>query len=235
MEYEAAPRYSLIIETGNNRYCYNKDSGCMMLIRDDDKELKCSLPALDFLTSNFSDQDTFAKTYGIDEKIKKIYIKYIYKGENYLAPVFNNKTWAHVAQSYNGKEINFKDDICLRAFNDIYFELVDVNSNFANIIINNPNKSVRICQKTKNEIISLVAHERALNGKLDDGFVKDYVYFSDKTGFYRDLRHRLSNYRDFRSIYLNYYKFINKKEENKKEEQDKKKVLIPPQQLSMFE
>lgn len=236
MEYDAAPRYSLIIETENNKYCYDKDNGCLILIRNNDKEIKCSLPALDFLTSSFNDKDSFAKVFGLDEKIKKIYIKYIYKGDNYLAPVFNNKEWAHIAQSYNGKEIDFKDKICIKAFNDIYFELTNINSNFANIIIDNPTKSVRISKKTKEEIISLVAHERAINGKVNDGFIKDYIYFSDKTGFYRDLRHRLSNYRDFRSMYLNYCKYINKIEKNKKEEiHDKKKVLIPPQQLSMFD
>ena len=238
MDYESAPRYALIVETDNNsKYYYDKNNGCLTLLRENDKEIKCSLPAIDYLTSNFSSVQDFCDTYGLNEKVKKIYIKYVYKGDKYLAPVFNNQIWAHIAYSYNGKEINYKDQINLKAFNDVYFELTNINSSFANIIINNPNKSVRICKKTKDEIVSLVAHERAINSKIDDtGFVKDYIYFSDKSGFYIDLRTRLSNYKDFRSIYLNYCKYINKNEEKvKKDIQEKKKVLIPPMQLSMFE
>ena len=237
MEYTAAHRYALIIETENNlKYYYDKDNGCLTLLRENEKEKKCSLPALDYLTSNFSNIETFGKTYGLNDKIKKIYIKYIYKGDKYLAPVFNNEVWAHISISYNGKEINFKDQVNLKAFNDVYFELCNVNSNFANIIINNPTKSVRICDKAREEIISLVAHERAINNKMNDGFIKDNIYFSDKSGFYSDLRKRLSNYKDFRSIYLNYCKYINKNEEKVQTEgQEKKKVLIPPMQISMFD
>ena len=237
MEYNSAPRYALIIETMNNHtYCYDKDNKCLTLLRENDKEKKCSLPALDYLTSLFTDVNTFGMTYGLNEEIKKIYIKYNYMGDKYLAPVFNNQTWSYIALSYNGKEIDFKDQINLRAFNEVYFELCNVNSDFANIVINNPSKSVRICNKTRDEIISLVAHERAINSKTNDGFIKDYIYFSDKSGFYSDLRKRLSNYKDFRSIYLNYCKYINKNEEKvQTEEQEKKKVLIPPMQISMFD
>ena len=63
------------------------------------------------------------------------------------------------------------------------------------------------------------------------------VYSEDRYGFYQDLKRNLTKYRDFRTIYMNYCKFIGRKAEvsEKKTVSPKKKAIIPPHQISIFD
>ena len=237
--YESAPRYSLFIETDDKKYFYDINLERFILDEDNYKASKSSLMALDFLTSNYKNRKELANHYGIKEDIKKCYITYQFKGEKLLAPVFNNKKWAHIALSYNGKEIDFRDKENLDIYKDVYTEIVDDKSNFSNILLENRKRLINLSPKTIETIKAIKAHERAIKQKEQLGFynlkAKD-IYLADRYGFYEDLKKRLKKYREFRTVYLNYckYKKINN-EEIKKDVDSKKKVLIPPHQISFFE
>ncbi|MBR1386673.1 MAG: hypothetical protein IJ568_07580 [Bacilli bacterium] len=237
--YEGAPRYSLFIETDNKKYFYDINLERFILSEDNYKASKSSLMALDFLTSNFKNKIEFANHYGIKDNIKKCYITYQFKGEKLLAPVFNNEKWAHMALSYNGKEIDFRDKENLEMYRDIYREIIDDSSNFSSILLENRKRLINLSPKTILSIKAIKTHERTIKQKEQNGFynlkAKD-IYLADRYGFYEDLKKRLKKYREFRTIYLNYckYKKLNN-EEIKKDVDNKKKVLIPPHQISFFE
>ena len=79
---EGASRYSLIVETNNNKYYFDVKLGTFVMMYGNESN-KCSIQAIDFLTSNFSDKNELAKSYGIENEIKKVYITYQFKAEHY--------------------------------------------------------------------------------------------------------------------------------------------------------
>jgi hypothetical protein len=244
---EKVGRYSLILETENgNKYYFDTNVGNFIKLVPGGKISKSSLPALDFLTSSFSNRESLRQSYGIEENITKVYITYQFKGEKKLAPIFNNEVWQHIAMTYKGKEIDFRDQVNSDAFNEVYNELSDLNSSFATELINNKTRLINLSPRITDTIVGLRAHENAIKMKQTYGFpVNDYntynqvsrVYSEDRYGFYQDLRRNLSNYRDFRTVYMNYCKFKRKEQmvKEKETEMPKKKAIIPPHQISMFD
>lgn len=254
---ERVGRYSLILETQDgNKYYYDVDLGTFVMMYEKSKPKKTQLEKLDFLTANYASREQFANCYRIDSPIKSLYITYQFKGERRLAPVFNNEKWAELAKSYTGKEVDFRDNNNFQVFNTIYFEIADLNSDFADKIIKNANRLITISPQTKDVIVCLRAHERAIEERRKYSFgVKDYyteisisdIYSEDRSGFYRDLQKRLSDYRELRTIYLNYCRIEERKQKELQEKQGvtaelgsssmklSKKPIVPPQQLSMFD
>ena len=243
----ASPRYSLILETvDGNRYYFNANVGAFIKLYDEDKIVKTSLPKLDFLTANFTNKYDLATSYGIEEKIQSIYITYNFQGEKKLAPVFNNSKWAHITSTYTkGGLVDFKDKDNLDAYNEVYSEISDLNSQFSDILIKNKKKLINLSPNTINTILALRAHKCATLAKKTYGFPTNYetydavsrVYSEDGYGFYQDLKKQLSRYREFRTVYLNYCKYKNIQESNQLKEEDKpkKKVIVPDHQISMFD
>jgi hypothetical protein len=204
---------------------------------NDGDATKSSLPALDFFTSVKSDRDELAKEYGITDPVTRCYISYQFKGENLLSPVFNNSFWSHVAYTYNGREIDFRDQKILEQFRHLYYEIADPDSEFSKKVIENSKKMIKIRQNTRNNIIALVAHERALRKNDEVGntsFHSCHEYTKDRYGFYQEFMKDMRIYREFRALYLNYYNYKGYKDKITKAEEPKKKKIIPPEQLSMF-
>lgn len=244
--YEGAGRYSLILETDDNKkYYFDSSLGNFVLLYEDEKPVKSTLQALDFLTSNFHDKYALKDSYDIPGNLSKIYITYQFKGEKKLACIFNNRTWQHIALTYTGKEIDYRDRENLKAFNDVYEEIQDIGSNFANELLKNNNKLVNLSPNTINTILGLRAHKCATIAKQTYGFgPTDYetydavsrVYSEDAYGFYQDLKKQLSRYREFRTVYMNYCKFKGSPEKAPSMATNvKKKVIVPPHQISMFD
>ncbi len=238
-----ASRYSLIIETSKDKYYFDTKIGTFVKMYETESK-KCSIQALDFLTSNFSDKNELAKSYGIEDEVIRTYITYQFKGEKLLAPVFNNNAWAYVAATSNGAEVNFKDERNLELFNEVYGEIADLDSEFSNELLKNKKRLINLSPKTTGTIISLRAHENAYRMKRNFGFPVngyetfqkvDSIYSEDRYGFYQDLKKYLTKYREFRTVYLNYCKFTKKQENIVSEEKPKKKVLVPPEQLSFLD
>ena len=133
---ERVGRYSLIIETENgNKYYFDTNEGNFIKCVPGAKISKSSLPAIDFLTSSFANKESLREAYGINESITKIYITYQFKGEKKLAPIFNNDVWQHISSTYNGKEIDFRDPINCNAYNEVYNELINLDSSFGTELI----------------------------------------------------------------------------------------------------
>lgn len=266
MENKGAPRYSLMLLTNSgNKYYYDLNLGTFVMMNNNSKPYKTTLHALDVLTTEFDSKEQLIQTYSIEEPIKLAYISYNFKGERMLSPVFNNKEWNLFAKNYgitkntrlssnlNHKskkvEIDYRIFENKKMFDEVYFELRNLESEFADIILKNEKRLIALSPDTINTIIGLRAHERAIKEKQKNTFGGnnvmgiDDIYSDDRYGFYHDLRKCLSSYNEFRTIYLNYCKFNAKKQEkiNKKEtkEEPVKKVLkppvIPPQQISMFD
>ncbi len=244
---ERVGRYSLILETEDNQvYYFDADCGNFIKKVPNAKISKSSLPAIDFLTSSFANRDALREAYGIEEPISKVYITYQFKGEKKLAPIFNNNVWNHIALTYNGKEIDFKDQINCNAFNEVYNELSNLDSSFANMLINNTCRLINLSPRTINTITCLRAHENAIRMKQTYGFTTNdadtyekvsSVYSEDRYGFYQDLKRVLSKYREFRTVYMNYRKYIGRKQDTSEKTivSPKKKAIVPPHQISMFD
>lgn len=244
---EQSNRYSLIIETIDGKtYCYDAKNDCLHLIYSEKEELKYPLNIIDYTTCRIKNKEEFAKIYGINSMIRLMYIKYYFKEAKFLAPAFDNEQWANVAKSMDSSSVDFKNSNNLDAFNDIYLELTNQDSEFANLIMKNENKSVRISKKLREDLVLLLAHERAILNKKKYGVYGSFetysrvneLYINDKSAFYYDLKRRLTNYRDFRSLYLNLCKYKESTEtkvEEKKEQKDIKKRVLAPQQISMFD
>ena len=146
--FDGAPRYSLIAVTDKNeRYCYDKQKNRFVKLDINDTPSKSTLPALDFLTSNFSSREELASTYGITDPIALMYISYQFNGEKKIAPIFNNPVWAHIAITYNGKKINFVDKENLKAFDEVYQEIIKKDSEFAAMLIKSKKNKINISQK----------------------------------------------------------------------------------------
>ncbi len=244
----AASRYSLILETiSGKKYYFNANEGVFVLLYEGNRVAKTSLPALDFLTANFANKEELGLFYGIDEKVNRVYITYNFEGEKQLAPVFNNSEWAHVASTTAvNKGVDFQDKDNLALYNEVYSEIADLDSEFADMLLRNKNRLINLSPKTRDTIVCLRAHENAIKMKKTYGFQSsDYqtnmrvsqVYSEDQYGFYQDLKKRLSKYREFRTVYMNYCKFTNAKRNTTTQTVDKpmRKVMVPPQQISMFD
>ena len=241
---DGAPRYSLIVETlDGKKYYFDTKIGVLVQMYNNDAK-KSSLQAIDYLTSNFENKDDFASSYGISVPLTRVYITYQFKGEKLLAPVFNNPTWSHIASTCKGNEIDFKDEDNHLTFNEVYSEISDLDSDFADVLINNKKRLINLSPRTINTIVGLRAHENAIRMKKTYGFVtKDFstlqkvdsIYNEDKYGYYMDLKKNLSKYREFRTVYLNYCKYVDKKEKDLMIEKPKRKVLVPPEQISFFD
>lgn len=245
MKQDTVARYCLILKTKDQEsYYFDTSLGAFVKFDEKTKPKKAYLAALDFLTSNFANKEDLATFYGIDKEIDKVYITYQFKGEKKLSPVFNNQVWAHVAATYGGKTIDFSDEGNKEAFNEVYNEIANLDSSFANSLIDKRNYLINLSQKTIFAIVGLRAHENAIRMKETYGFSSSggmddrtgQIYKEDRIGFYNDLRRALSKYREFRTVYMNYCKFIGKKEEKKKEQQKPmKKALISRDQISIFD
>lgn len=269
-EIREAARYSLILETiDGNKYYFDLEKGTFVRMYEKSKPYKTSLPALDIFTSCFDSQEQLHQMFMIDSPIKKMYISYVsLREQRKLAPVFDNAAWAELARSY--REINVKSksgahiiDFQLRSnkklFDEFYKEVIDPDSDFYSFLVygkgNNGKKPVNMSYVTRNTLIGLRGHEGAIVSKNKDMFGTEndrsvdglpYHYIEDKQGFYDDLKRCLSDYREFRALYLTlcWYKDRQRKkneaEERKKLEGEQPKVLgktpiIPPQQLSFFD
>ncbi len=248
-----APRYSLIIETVDGKkyfYTDKKDGGVFVLQYDGMKVAKTTLPALDYLTSNFQNKEDLGLFYGITDPIRIVYITYVHDGTKLLAPIFNNKEWAHVASTYiPGKGVDYKDNDNLSLFNDVYGEIADLDSDFATTLLKNNQRLINLSPKTRDTIICLRAHENAIKMKsLYGGFAArdigtynriSEIYVGDHYGYYEDLKKRLTKYREFRTVYMNYCKFKNVKDKTDENTMDvdkpMRKVIIPPKQMSIYD
>ena len=243
-EFEGAPRYSLIVEANNNdKYYFDTSIGTFVKMEENDKPRKSSLQALDYLTSSFTSLEEISQNYEIDD-IKKAYITYQFKGEKRLRPIFNNKTWAHIASTYNGHGINFKDEIAKKAYDFLYGEIVDLDSDFSTKLLRNEKKLINLSPATKNSIECLRAHENAIRMKKKYGFgeTKDSIYDEDRYGFYIDLQKKCQSYREFRTLYMNCcrYKNLKLQEQIAKNEEppvkkEKRKVVVPSHQMTIDE
>ncbi len=243
--YKGANRYGLVLETVNGKkYYYNMEKHGFIEFEDEEKITKTSLNRLDFMTSSYNNIHDFAKVNGINDDIRIGYLVYNHVGRKHLQLCFNNPTWCHVAYTYRGDKIDFKDKKNLEAFNAVYKELINPNSQFANIIINNAHKTINIFGETIETIKGLVRYEKDLRQKfLTDSPNKSMytalkvreTYDFDKTGFYYDLKSKLTKYRDFRTVYLNYCKYINKVNQKlESAKKDKQKTLVREEQLKLF-
>ena len=89
------------------------------------------------------------------------------------------------------------------------------------MILKNEKKTINVYPKTLETIEAIVRHEKISRRQEAIRDKSSYereqsarkVYDQDKTGFYLDLRDKLTKYRDFRTIYLNYCRYIEKKNE----------------------
>lgn len=245
-KHKTANRYSLILETASGKkYYYDFEKRGLVEFLDEEKVPKASIQRIDFLTASFNNVDDFAKVNGINEEIRSKYILYKYEGKKYLQLCFNNPTWAHLALSYKGEKINFNDKTNLEAFNDVYCELINPDSKYATFILTNPKRTINIYPKTLETIEAIVRYEIIRKEKertsgpyksVDTERKVKAIYDQDKTGFYLDLRSKLTKYRDFRTLYLNYCKYIEYKNNLENEKNNaKKKMLIPDTQIRLFD
>ena len=234
---EKAPRYYLMLETVEDvKYTYDINMGTFVRMGPKDMPFKAPLHCFDMITATFESREQMAQMYGINTPIKTMYVGYRLKGEWRLAPVFDNESWAKLAKSYG--EINTVTKYCKRPkhvidfrfynnldlFNDVYKELMDPNSEFADIIIKNKTRRIHLSQYTINALTNARAHEQAIRDKkkelaLERGHEVELdelpvIYLQDRTGYYQELRNCVTSYREFRTLYLNYCKY--KKDQAKK-------------------
>ena len=244
---EKAPRYHLILETVSGvKYYYDANMGTFVRMGLKDTPYKAPLHVFDMITATFESREQMAQTFSIKEDIKIMYVAYRFKGEWRLAPVFNNEKWAKLAHSYG--EINtvskyskrpkhvidFRLYSNLELFNDVYKELMDPESEFADIIIKNKTRRIHLSQFTINAITNARAHEQAIKDKMKTLSIENgrevglgelpVIYLQDRTGYYQELRNCVTNYREFRVLYLNYCKY--KSEQAMKLKPDEKKKPI---------
>ena len=266
MESKGAPRYCLmLLTTSGNKYYYDINLSTFVLMNNTSKPYKTTLHKLDAFTSSFNSKEQLIQMYNINEPVKLVYISYNFKGEKLLSPVFNNEEWKEFAVIYgNTKQtcltsksninkskkvkIDYRIFSNIEMFNQVYYELANLESGFADIILKNEKRLISLSPDTINTIIGLRAHERAIKEKKKNTFGTingitniDDIYCEDRFGFYCDLRKSLSSYNEFRTIYLNYCKYKTKEQKNEvKHEEVKvqkklKEPVRPPQQLSMFD
>ncbi len=243
MNLEGAPRYSLILETvTGDKYYFDMKIGNFVKIDSKSKITKASIQAFDFFTSGFINKYDLAENYGITDEVKRVYLSYNFKGEKKIGAVFCNPVWSHIASTSVSSKVDFRDKQNESAFNDVYLELVNPDSSFADFLFDSKNK-INMSQALRSILTFLLAHENAYNMKKKLGFVEGCramdVYVEDRKGYYLDLKKCLSNYREFRSIYLNYCRYKGLEETNKvnftEEAKPKKKALVNPMQISMFD
>ena len=245
-------RYSLILETnGDKKYYYDFDMGTFVGMDDKTKPAKATLEKIDFLTANYDSQEQFLECYDIKDP-KRLMITYQFNGEKKLAPVFNNTEWALLAKTYRGDPIDFKDYNNLFIVESIYNQILKLNeygtSDFGNFIRSRCNISL----KTNSLINVMVAHERATrnrfkylsgNQDLERQSAVSEIYRIDKDAFKQDFRKRMENYRELRTVYLNYCRIYKnngiippeKKVEVKKTAEKKLVKEQKYKQLSMFD
>ena len=235
---EKAHRYSLILVTKtNDKYYFDVKLGTFVKMYENVVPTKSSLQAIDFLTANFENRESLAKSYGILDEVATVYIPYQFKGEKRIAPVFNNEKWAEIAASFTKKELNFSDKNNLEAFNEVYHEIADLDSDFGEILVKNEKRMINLSPKTIGTIVGLRAHENAIRLKKQYGLAANTldtvakvndIYSEDRYGFYQDLKKRMTKYREFRTVYLNYCKYTkaNKDEKQRQEVVQKRKALI---------
>lgn len=244
---ERAPRYSLILETVNNdKYYFDTRFNSFVHMYSQVNPIKTDLQTLDYLTSLFSDKKALAEHYGINEDILRAYITYQFKGEKRIAPVFNNEIWSKIAASYRKKEVDFTIETNRDAFNEVYYEIANLDSDFGDLLVKNENRMINLSPKTIATIVGLRAHENAIRLKSKFGYPVNssetlgkvsQIYSEDRYGFYQDLKKRLSKYREFRTVYLNYCHYTNKTQKVNIQESisQKKKAITPPHQMSIFD
>lgn len=258
-----AARYSLILVTQDGcKYYYDIEKQTFVAMYEKTKPYKASLPAFDMVTSIFDSREQFVQTYQIESPIRTLYLAYKHEGEiRRLSPAFDCKEFGEFAGNYrsiNCRDRNRKHIVDFRyaansqLFDEVYNELCDLNSDFCKIILNNEKKLINISMPTRNTLIGLRAHEKAIVRKNYDLYGKEndtstdklnYQYESDRRTFKNDLKSCLSDYREFRILYLNYRRYKASKEKAKQIEEKKnetsgpklgKEPIRPPQQLSFF-
>ena len=247
MDYKGAPRYSLVLVTTSGiKYYYDVNLGNFVMLQQGIEPKKSSLQEIDAVTTNFLDKEQLAKTYSIEEPISRIHISYEFNGEKRIAPVFNNREWAHVATTCRKSGVNFSDRENFTILADIYQEILDLNSSFSDLLLKDEKKLINLSPKTRDAIRNIRTHERETNSKRTHGYPMNSleteirvneIYDKDKAGFFNVFKGRLTRYREFRSIYFNYCKFknIERSSEISKDLIPKKKAFVPPYQISMFE
>ena len=244
-------RYSLILETNDNKeYYYDFDLGTFVRMDEKSKPTKATIEKIDFFTANYDSQEQLLECYAI-ENPKRLKITYQFNGEKKLAPVFNNLEWALLAKTYKGDPIDFSDYNNLYIVDTVYNQILKLNeygtSDFGNFLRSRCNISL----KTNSLINVMVAHERATRNRfryyagiqdLERASVVSEIYRIDKDAFKQDFRRRMGNYRELRTVYLNYCRLYKNNRvvlQEKKEEkptQDKKLVKEPQyKQISMFD
>lgn len=252
MEDKGARRYCLILlTTQGTGYYYDLDLGTFVMMHPKDKPYRTTLHAIDYLTANFDSIEQLAGTYGINEPIYSLYISYNQNGEKLLAPVFNNPKWANLAKSYtetknrklsnesgnHNVEIDFRIPSNNEMFQDVYFELSNIDENgeskFANYIldklkVSKKNDKEKKTNNRKELLVStindLVKNEKELLKKEQTAFGitphksssnnfdriinRDSIYVVERHEIYEEMKKYLSNYRLFRTMYLYYCKYI---------------------------
>ena len=249
-EVKRVPRYSLILVKPNEvKYYYDFNLGTFVRMEENEVAPRTTLEKIDFLTSSYSSLEHFISCYGFNEPIKLLKISYQFKGENMIQPTFGNNEWKELARTYKGPVVDFRKDWNNRyIYEEIYGELVSLDENddskFGDFLVNLKGISPKTC-----DLIKLaLAHERAIRRRYRELFiVKDSttegiiggIYQEDKDAFKEAIKKKLSNYRELRTVYLNYCKFFKNKDKqniiSNTQDEPKKLVKEPPKQLSMFD
>lgn len=239
-------RYSLIIETKNgNKYYYDVKASKFIKLEEYSKPTKTYLQAIDVLTLSYENEESFAKEYGIDEEIKSVYITYhAMKIEKRLKPVFNNNILKEMASNCLSNQIDWNIKLNQNIFNEIYNEIMNPNSEFAEIIIEENNRNrpyIKPLPETRNLISSILANEEANKDHEKYGAIMDDTYYDDKEGYRKDLKNELSQYKELRNLYYDLCKYKAITAENIKQEgeieetkEERKSLALEPQQISFF-
>lgn len=244
---DKAPRYALILETINGDKYYfdvNVDRGSFIKLEKGKKPVKTALQVLDHLTASLANKEELGRKYKINDQVARVYVTYQYKGENKIAPIFNNEEWAKVAASCTEKKVDFGIELNNKIFNRIYCEIANLDSGFGQLVIDNPDKKINVSDKTVSTIVNLRAHEKAIRMKQQFMYqvqAGSYAQVSNeykqlKRDYYKELKKRLSSYRELRTLYFSYlkYKYPNKmvpKKQNKPvktEEPKQQSIPIKP-------
>jgi len=172
-----------------------------------------SLASIDLLTTLCQSEQEFIdllKRSGYDQKDATMYISYKYNGERKLAPVFNDEYLNYVAKSTLGREdgsINIENSKIKETLYKIYKILIIPNNGLFE----------RIAVKREMNSNTYGLNEHNYN------FLKDLpsnVYYSTEENsryYFSRFTKYFSNYKEFRSLYLNCVSYYKKREREKAE------------------
>ena len=165
------------------------------------------LALIDVLTCSYQNEATFRAYLDRDNtdyqnnRDYMIYITYRNNGEKKLSCIYNDETLAHIASKTIGLKrglVNMSDDTTRRVMFDMYEEVSNRCSSFAEEVIARNKNSYLVNVHNKDMIAELHADQ-------------PYTQRAKKSQFERFAKN-FSSYKEFRALYANYREFIRRQQ-----------------------